>query len=78
MIKSRGMGRALPLKHKKKLKKVIKGLKKANQDNKIHIQESSYLAQNIGVKITSKVKISSLPSNIAKANIPFEYELMLE
>jgi len=40
MIKSRGMGRALPLKHKKKLKKVIKGLKKAS---KTHAKQAKTL-----------------------------------
>ena len=40
MIKSRGMGRALPLKHKKKLKKVIKGLKKAS---KLHAKQAKTL-----------------------------------
>ena len=43
---------------------------------KTPIKDCSYLLQNIGVKITNKVKISNLPSNIAKAKIPLLAELI--
>lgn len=48
----------------------IKDLSEALVSQKIPTNYDSYLLQNIGVKITNNVKISSLPSNIAKAKTP--------
>ena len=45
---------------------------------KIHILIYNYFAQNMGLRITSKVNISKRPKSIAKARIPFVKELMLE
>ena len=45
---------------------------------KIHILIYNYFAQNMGVRITSKVNISKRPKSIAKASTPFVKELMLE
>ena len=55
----------------------IKDLKEAFPKIKIYILIFNYLAQNIGVKITNRVKISNLPNNIAKARTPLDNELIL-
>ena len=55
----------------------IKGLKEVTDFLRTPIKDCNYLLQNIGVKITNKVKISNLPSNIAKAKIPLLAELIL-
>ena len=57
---------------------IVKDLRKTDQIKMIHIYLSDYLAQNIGVRITNNVNISSRPNNIANASVPFANVFLFE